>query len=166
VRDVTPSFCRRPFVRIAICALAALVLDATILGASRPAFAHEGETLTSAPPPGSPSPFLPATNVSPSETRHKVWPWVFIGVGALTLGTGIWLVHKDDTDASMPMCTTSPIARTTCPYSTATQWQGWAVVAIGAQLAALGIVWEVFQVRRARKSVSLAAGPGGLVGTF
>jgi hypothetical protein len=165
VRDVKPSFCRRPFARAAIGALAALVLDAMVLGAS-PAYAHEGETLTSVAPPGSQSPYLSPTNVSPSEKPHKVWPWVFIGVGALTLGTGIWLVHKDDTDTSMPMCTTSPIGRTTCPYSTATQWQGWAVVAIGAQLAALGIVWEVFQVRRAHRAVSLAAGPGGLVGTF
>lgn len=160
---VKPSFCRRPFARFAICVLAALVLDA-----ASPAFAHEAETLSPLPPPGSPSPYLPTTNVAPSEKRHKVWPWVFIGVGALTLGTGIWLVHKDDTTASMPGCTTSQISRTTCPYSTATQWQGWAVVAIGAQLAAVGIVWEVFQIRRERRSVSLAAGLGQLrlVGTF
>jgi hypothetical protein len=158
---VKRSFCRGPFARAAL-----VVLTAAVAWSASPASAHEGDTLTSLPPPGSPSSLLPAPNVSSSEKSHKVWPWVLVGVGALSLGTGVWLVHKDHTDVSMPACTTSPLGRTTCPYSTATMWQGWAFVAVGAELAAAGVVWEILQVRRNHRHVSVALAPGGLVGSF
>jgi hypothetical protein len=136
--------------------------------ASAPAFAHEGDTAAGAPAPSSPPP-PPLETLGPVSTRVTPWPWVLAGAGALTLGTGIWLVHKDDTDAAMPACTTSPIGRTTCPYSTKTFWQGWAVVAVGAQLAIAGTVWGVYQLRHhPKKSVNVVAGLGslGLSGTF
>ncbi|HEX4405755.1 MAG TPA: hypothetical protein VH560_13045 [Polyangia bacterium] len=130
-----------------------------------PAFAHEADTLSPLPPTA-PSPLLPSADVTPSGKMHKVWPWVLIGAGALTLGGGIWVVHKEDSDPSMPACTTSPLGRTTCPYSTASKWQGWGLIAVGAELAAAGIVWEAIQLHREHRSVSLAIAPGGLVGTF
>ena len=94
---------------------------------------------------------------------------MLIGAGALTLGTGIWLVHRDDTEPACPPARRSPLGRTTCPYGTSTSWQGWAVVAIGAQLAIAGAAWRVYEVRHhAKKSVSVVAGLGslGLTGTF
>jgi hypothetical protein len=161
VWGVMRPFCRRPFARVAIGVVAVLAVANVAL----PVFAHEADTLSPLPPT-SPSPLLPAADVKPSGKMHKVWPWVLIGAGALTLGGGIWVVHKEDTDPSMPPCTTSPIGRTTCPYSTASKWQGWSLVAIGAELAAAGIVWEVVQLHREHRSVSVAIAPGGLVGTF
>jgi hypothetical protein len=145
----------------------ALALALAVELAGAPAFAHEGETL--APTPAATPPPPPTSPVGAVEARNTPWPWVLIGVGALTLGTGIWLVHKNDTDAEMPACTTSPFGRTSCPYATQTFWQGWAVVAIGAQLAIAGAAWRVYEVRHhAKKSVSVVAGLGslGLSGTF
>jgi hypothetical protein len=77
-------------------------------------------------------------------------------------------VHKDNTDPSMPACTTAPHAPTMCPYSTASKWQGWAVVAVGAELALAGVAWRIWEVRRAEKRASLMASLDGLhlVGTF
>jgi hypothetical protein len=161
VRGVMRPFCRRPFARAAIGVVAVLAVANVAL----PAFAHEADTLSPLPPTA-PSPLLPTADVTPSGKIHKVWPWVLIGVGALTLGGGIWLVDKDRSDPAMPACTTSPIGRTTCPYSTASKWQGWSLVAVGAELAAAGIVWEVVQLHREHRAVSVAIAPGGLVGTF
>jgi hypothetical protein len=138
-----------------------LVLSFGSSFAARPALAHEGDTLSPAPAPAAPPP-LPLTPVGPAEARPTPWPWVLVGAGAVTLGTGIWLVYKDDHDASAPACTTSPIGHTTCPYGTSTFWQGWAVVALGAQLAIAGVAWRVYEVRHAKKSVSVVAGLGSL----
>jgi hypothetical protein len=93
---------------------------------------------------------------------------VLVGAGALTLGTGAWLVYKGDQGSNAPACTTSPIGRTTCPYGASTSWQGWGFVALGVELAAAGVAWRVYQVRHAKKSVSVIAGLGGLglTGTF
>ena len=93
---------------------------------------------------------------------------MLVGVGALTLAGGIWLVHRDHTDVTMPTCTAPQYTHTSCPYGTATSWQGWPLVAIGAQLAVAGVAWRVYEVRHARKSVSLVAGLGDLsiVGRF
>jgi hypothetical protein len=135
--------------------------------AAAPAFAHEGDTL--APAPVAAPPPAPLTPVGPAEVkRNSPWPWALIGAGALTLGTGIWLVHRDNSDANMPACTTSPVnSRATCPYSTATQWPGWAVVAIGAQLAIAGVAWRIYEVRHSpKKTVTVVLAPGGLAGTF
>jgi hypothetical protein len=143
----------------------ALFLAASLASAS--ARAHEGDTFV--PPPTALTPPPPQEHVAPPTSGVTPWPWVLTGVGALTLGTGIWLVHKDDTDAAMPACTTSQVSRTTCPYSTATMWQGWALVAVGAELAIAGTAWGVYQIRhRPKKSVTVVAGLGsfGLAGTF
>ena len=133
--------------------------------AAAPAFAHEADSL--APTPSAPPP-PPKTPVGAAEALPNVWPFVLVGGGALTLGTGIWLVHRDDTEAKAPTCTTMPGGHTTCPYGTATAWQGWAFVALGAQLAIAGIAWRIYEVHNARARVSLAAGFGELrlVGTF
>lgn len=146
----------------------ALALALALEIAATPALAHEGDT-TLAPTPAATPPPPPTSPVGAVEARNTPWPWVLIGAGALTLGTGIWLVHKDDTEPEMPACTASPIGRTTCPYGTSTLWQGWAVVAIGAQLAIAGAAWRIYEVRHhAKKSVSVVAGLGtfGLSGTF
>jgi hypothetical protein len=147
--------------------LVALLGSALVLNAAAPAFAHEGDTLSPAPAPAAPPP-PPSSPVGPADAHPTPWPWVVVGAGALTLGTGIWLVNKDDNSPAMPACTTSPIARTTCPYSTATKWQGWAFVALGAQLAVAGVVWRIYEVKHAKKSVTVVAGLGelGLSGTF
>jgi hypothetical protein len=138
---------------------AAVVLASLLPLAAAPARAHEGDSVAPVPATVPPPPPAP---VGPAAARRTPWPWVLIGAGALTLGAGIWLVHKDDTDAAMPACTTSPIGRTTCPYSTATSWPGWAVVAIGAQLAVAGVIWRVYEVRHAKTSVSVIAGLGSV----
>jgi hypothetical protein len=161
VRGVMRPFCRRPFARAAIGVVAVLA----VANVASPAFAHEADTLSPLPPTA-PSPLLPTADVKPSGKMHKVWPWMLIGVGALTLGGGIWVVHDDHTDPSMPACTTSPLGRTTCPYSTASKWQGWSLVAVGAELAAAGIVWEIVQLHREHRGLYVAIAPGGLVGTF
>jgi hypothetical protein len=145
--------------------LAVLILNV----AAAPAFAHEGDSLSPAPPPGSPSTVLPKTTTSPAEARPTVWPFVLIGAGALTLGTGIWLVHRDHSDDAAPACTTVSGGRTSCPYGTSTQWQGWGFVALGAQLAIAGVAWRIYETRHhSSTTLSLAAGPGALrlVGTF
>jgi hypothetical protein len=145
--------------------VAALALALALNAAAAPAFAHGGDTLSPAPVAAPPPP--PTTPVGAVEARNTPWPWVLIGAGALTLGTGIWLVHKDDSDAAMPACMASPIAKASCPYSTATTWQGWAVVALGAQLAIAGAAWRIYEVRHhAKKSVTVVAGLGGIAGTF
>jgi hypothetical protein len=153
---------RRPAVRQSTFAALALALAASL--ATAPAFAHEGDTPMGAPPPST-----PAAPLVPADSHVTPWPWVLAGAGALTLGTGIWMVSKGDSGSAMPACTPSPIGKTTCPYSNATTWQGWGVVAIGAQLAVAGAVWGVYQIRhRPKKSVSVVAGLGtvGLAGTF
>jgi hypothetical protein len=146
--------------------LAAVVLDLVLNLAAVPAFAHESDTLV--PAPRAPSPPVPAVSVGAAESHAKVWPWLLLGAGALTLGGGIWLVHRDDTDNPAPACTTVPSGRTTCPYGTATAWQGWMFVAIGAQLAIAGAAWRIYEVRHAKQTVSLVAGLGdlSLVGRF
>lgn len=146
----------------------ALALALALEVASAPAFAREGDDSPGAPAPSAPPP-PPPEKVGAASARVTPWPWVLAGAGALTLGTGIWLVHKDDNEVAMPACTTSPLGKTTCPYSTSTFWQGWAVVALGAQLAIAGTIWGIYEVRhRPKKSVSVIAGVGtlGLTGTF
>jgi hypothetical protein len=142
--------------------LAALIVNL----AAAPALAHEADSLSPAPRPNATPP--PTTPVGAAEAHLRVWPFVLVGVGALTLGTGIWLVHRDHTDPTAPPCMTVPGGRTTCPYGTATTWQGWAFVAVGAELALAGIAWRIYEVRHTRTSVSLAAGLGNLrlSGTF
>jgi hypothetical protein len=156
---VTCSCWKRRSDGVAIAVIALLVL----LVAS-PGYAHDAEPPT---PRSQEEPAALPINREPLQRTHKVWQGVLVGAGAVTLGTGAWLVYKDSHDVT-GMCITSPIGRTTCPYSTATRWQGWAFVALGAQLAAAGIVWRVFEVRAANKTVSLAAGLGNLrvIGTF
>jgi hypothetical protein len=136
---------------------AAVVLASLLPLAAAPARAHEGDALAPKAPPATPAPPAP---VGPAPARRTPWPWVLIGAGALTLGAGIWLVHKDDTDSAMPACTTSQLGPTSCPYSTATSWQGWAVVALGAQLAIAGAAWRFYEVRHAKTSVTVVAGLG------
>jgi hypothetical protein len=145
--------------------LVAFVLHLVLHLVAAPAFAHEGDSIS--PTPSSPPP-APKAPVGAADAHPTVWPFVLVGAGALTLGTGIWLVHRDHTDATAPSCTTVPGGHTTCPYGTATLWQGWAFVALGAQLAIAGAIWRIYEVRHASARVSLAAGFGDLrlVGTF
>lgn len=144
------------------CFFAGLLLNI----AAAPAFAHEGDTVV--PGPVASPPPAPLTPMGPADARETVWPFVVVGLGAVTLGTGVWLVHRDDNNPAMPACTTMQGGHTTCPYSTATQWQGWGFVAIGAQMMLAGIAWRLYEVRRATGHISLAAVPGGLRlgGTF
>jgi hypothetical protein len=133
--------------------------------ATATAFAHQADSL--APTPSAPPP-APKSPVGAADARPNVWPFVLVGAGALTLGTGIWLVHSDHTEAAAPTCTAMPGGHTTCPYATTTTWQGWAFVALGAQLAIAGVAWRLYEVHNARARISLAAGFGDLrlVGTF
>jgi len=132
---------------------------------SAPAFAHEGDSLAPTPSAAPPAPKAP---VGAADAHLTVWPFVLMGAGALTLGTGIWLVHRDHTDAAAPACMTAPGGRAACPYGTATAWQGWAFVALGTQLAIAGVAWRIYEVRHAPARVSLALGLGELrlLGTF
>jgi hypothetical protein len=142
------------------------MLNLALQLAAAPAFAHEGDTLTPAPVPSPPP--TPTQPLGPAPARVTPWPFVLAGVGALTIGTGIWLVHRDDSDQPAPACTSLANGRTTCPYRTGNFWQGWGLVAIGAQLAAAGVLWRVYEVRHAKTSVSVVAGLGdlGISGTF
>ena len=145
-----------------------LILSVAVSLAGAPALAREGDTPLSGPPASTPAAPSLTPTVTP-DSRVTPWPWVLAGAGALTLGTGLWMVSKGDSGSAMPACTPSPIGKTTCPYSNATSWQGWGVVAIGAQLAIAGTIWGVYQLRhRPKKSVSVVAGLGtlGLTGTF
>jgi hypothetical protein len=143
-----------------------LALPLALQLAAAPAFAHEGDGL--APAPAVPPPPPPTSPVGAAPARISPWPWVMAGVGVLTLGAGIYVVHRADSENSVPACTTSPIGPASCPYSKPSTWQGWGLVAIGAQLAIAGAAWRVYEVRHARKSVSVIAGLGTLqlAGTF
>jgi hypothetical protein len=109
----------------------------------------------------------PNLQSQPAKVHRSPWPFALIGVGALTLGAGAWLAYRDN-QGGTPMCTVGAGGHTTCPYATSTQWEGWALVGIGAQLAAAGIIWRIVEARPATTTLSLAAGPGtvGLIGTF
>jgi hypothetical protein len=154
-------------------ALAVALLSASV------AHAHDGDerpahdplpTVTTGSHQASPILLGPQTVLPPKRETRSPWPWVFMGVGALTLGTGIWLAYRDDHDTTAP-CMALPNGRASCPLATSTQWQGWGFVAIGAELAVGGIVWRVVEARRLgrlERNISLVTGLGDLrlVGTF
>jgi hypothetical protein len=160
----------RRFVRSGAClALAVCLVSARV------AHAHgaDDSQARDAPPAVAASPTSVSRNLlgpSPMKTpptKYSPWTWALMGVGALTLGTGVWLVYRDNHDVTPP-CTTLPQERTTCPYATSTAWQGWSFVAVGAELAAAGLAWRIVEWRRHESPVSLAAGLDGfrLSGTF
>jgi hypothetical protein len=153
---------------------ARLVLAASVLGAST-AHAHEGDEQSIREPPpavttGAPGAAPNLLRPAPLKMRpphHSPWPWALIGVGALGVGAGAWLAYRDDHDGT-PACTELPNGRASCPLATSTAWQGWSFVVVGAELAAVGIVWRIVESRRLDKQISLVTGLGDLrlIGRF
>ena len=151
-----------------------LILAASIFTAST-AVAHDDNQQESREPPpavttGAPAAAPQLLGPAPDHLpppRHSPWPWTLMGVGALTLGTGVWLVYRDNHDGT-PSCTVLPSGRASCPLATSTSWQGWSFVAIGAELAAAGLVWRIVELRRPDRKISLVTGLGDLrlIGTF
>jgi hypothetical protein len=164
---------RRPGLRAAGFLAIIMVVEACAFPArahddgDRPSREEPPRAPTNANAASAPSLLDPQQASPPAKGHRSPWPFALIGVGALTLGTGAWLVHRDN-QAGTPMCTAGAGGHPICPYATSTEWQGWAFVGIGAQIAIAGVIWRIVESRQAPMKVTLAAGPGAvrLVGTF